>query len=139
MLSQSKPQEEPAMPLVRIDLRRGKSGEFKRMLTSEIYEAMRETFNVPENDRFMVINEHDDENFAFDRSYMGIPRSDDFVLIQITVSNTRTMEMKKALYARLVERLGKCPGLRPEDVFVNLVEVAKENWSFGNGIAQYVV
>lgn len=127
------------MPLVRIDLRQGKSGEFKRTLASEIYEAMRDTFNVPENDRFIVINEHDDDNFAFDRSYMGIERSDDFVLIQITVSNTRTMEMKKALYARLVERLGKRPGLRPEDVFVNLVEVAKENWSFGNGIAQYVV
>jgi 4-oxalocrotonate tautomerase len=127
------------MPLVRIDLRRGKSGEFKRTLTNEIYEAMRETFNVPEHDRFMVINEHDDDNFAFDRSYMGIARSDEFVLIQITVSNTRTMDMKKALYARLVERLGKRPGLRPEDVFVNLVEVAKENWSFGNGIAQYVV
>jgi 4-oxalocrotonate tautomerase len=127
------------MPLVRIDLRRGKSGEFKRTLTNEIYEAMRETFNVPEHDRFMVINEHDDDNFAFDRGYMGIARSDEFVLIQITVSNTRTMDMKKALYARLVERLGKRPGLRPEDVFVNLVEVAKENWSFGNGIAQYVV
>jgi 4-oxalocrotonate tautomerase len=127
------------MPLVRIDLRRSKSGEFKRTLTNEIYEAMRETFNVPEHDRFMVINEHDDDNFAFDRSYMGIARSDEFVLIQITVSNTRTMDMKKALYARLVERLGKRPGLRPEDVFVNLVEVAKENWSFGNGIAQYVV
>jgi 4-oxalocrotonate tautomerase len=126
------------MPLTRIDLRRGKSGEFKQTLMTEIYEAMRETFNVPENDRFMVINEHADDDFAFDRNYMGIARSDDFVLIQITVSNTRTMELKKALYARLVERLGQRPGLRPEDVFVNLVEVQKENWSFGNGIAQYV-
>jgi 4-oxalocrotonate tautomerase len=126
------------MPLTRIDLRRGKSGEFKKTLMAEIYEAMRETFNVPENDRFMVINEHDEDDFVFDRNYMGIARSDDFVLIQLTVSNTRTMEMKKALYARLVERLGQRPGLRPEDVFVNLVEVQKENWSFGNGIAQYV-
>jgi 4-oxalocrotonate tautomerase len=127
------------MPLVRIDLRRGKSGEFKRTLTTEIYEAMREAFNVPENDRFMVINEHDEDNFVFDRSYLGIERSDDFVIIQLTVSNTRAQETKQAFYARLVERLSQRPGLHPEDVFVNFVEVVKENWSFGNGIAQYVV
>jgi 4-oxalocrotonate tautomerase len=126
------------MPLTRIDLRRGKSGEFKRTLMNEIYETMRETFNVPENDRFMVINEHGDDDFVFDRSYLGIERSDDFVLIQITVSNTRSQETKQAFYARLVERLRQRPGLRSEDVFVNFVEVVKENWSFGNGIAQYV-
>ena len=119
------------MPLVRIDLRRGKSGEFKRTLTTEIYEAMREAF--------MVINEHDEDNLVFDRSYLGIERSDDFVIIQLTVSNTRSQETKQAFYARLVERLRQRPGLRPEDVFVNFVEVVKENWSFGNGIAQYVV
>ena len=127
------------MPLVRIDLRRGKSGEFKRTLTNEIYETMRETFNVPEHDRFMVINEHDEDNFVFDRSYLGIERSDDLVLIQITANNTRSQETKQAFYARLVERLRQRPGLRPQDVFINLLEVQKENWSFGNGIAQYVV
>jgi phenylpyruvate tautomerase PptA (4-oxalocrotonate tautomerase family) len=127
------------MPLVRIDLRRGKSGEFKRTLTNEIYEAMREAFNVPEDDRFMVINEHDEDNFVFDRSYLGIERSDDLVLIQIAANNTRSQETKQAFYARLVERLGQRPGLRPQDVFINLLEVQKENWSFGNGIAQYVV
>jgi 4-oxalocrotonate tautomerase len=127
------------MPLVRIDLRRGKSGEFKRTLTTEIYEAMREAFNVPEHDRFMVINEHDEDNLVFDRSYLGIERSDDFVIIQLTVSNTRSQATKQAFYARLVERLHQRPGLRPEDVFVNFAEVVKENWSFGNGIAQYVV
>ncbi|WP_407154173.1 tautomerase family protein [Bradyrhizobium sp. STM 3557] len=127
------------MPLVRIDLRRGKSGEFKRTLTNEIYETMRETFNVPEHDRFMVINEHHEDNLVFDRSYLGIERSDNFVIIQLTVSNTRTQQAKQAFYARLVERLRQRPGLRPEDVFVNFVEVVKENWSFGNGIAQYVV
>lgn len=127
------------MPLVRIDLHRGKSAEFKRTLATGIYEAMREAFNVPENDRFMVVNEHDADNFVFDRSYLGIERSDDFVLIQITVSNTRSQQTKQAFYARLAERLNKRPGLRKEDVFVNFVEVVKENWSFGNGIAQYVV
>ena len=70
-------------------------------------------------------------------SYLGIARSDDLVLIQITVSNTRTLEQKKALFRRIAELLGESPGIRPEDVFVNLVEVVKENWSFGHGLAQY--
>jgi 4-oxalocrotonate tautomerase len=138
MLWQRQSQEGSVMPLVRIDLRRGKSGEFKLALTDEIYQAMHEAFNVPENDRFMVINEHDQDNFVFDRNYAGIRRTDDLVLIQLTVSNTRTLETKQAFYARLVARLGERPGLRSEDVFINLVEVQKENWSFGNGIAQYV-
>ncbi len=125
------------MPLTRIDIRAGKSREFKAALFNEVYEAMRETFDVPEDDRFMVINEHQDDTFSFGRSYLGIERSEDLVIIQMTVSNTRTLEKKKALYARLAERLASRPGVRPQDVFVNIVEVAKENWSFGHGLAQY--
>jgi phenylpyruvate tautomerase PptA (4-oxalocrotonate tautomerase family) len=98
---------------------------------------LRETFNVPDEDRFITISEHDEDSFLFSRSYMGIERSDDLVILQITVSNTRTVEQKKALFARIAERLAQDPGLRREDVFINLVEVVKENWSFGNGIAQY--
>ena len=98
---------------------------------------MREVFEVPEEDRFMVITEHDEPDFSYSPTYLGINRSDDLVLIQLTVSNTRTVE-KKALYRRIVENLTADPGLRPEDNFINLVEVLPENWSFGNGIAQYV-
>jgi phenylpyruvate tautomerase PptA (4-oxalocrotonate tautomerase family) len=76
-------------------------------------------------------------NFRYGASYLGIARSDNLVLIQLTVSNTRTVEQKKALFRRIAELLGENPGIRPEDVFVNLVEVAKENWSFGHGLAQY--
>jgi phenylpyruvate tautomerase PptA (4-oxalocrotonate tautomerase family) len=68
---------------------------------------------------------------------VGIERSDELVILQITVSNTRSLEQKKALFARIAEKLSQNPGLRPEDVFINLVEVVKENWSFRNGIAQY--
>jgi phenylpyruvate tautomerase PptA (4-oxalocrotonate tautomerase family) len=68
---------------------------------------------------------------------VGIERSDELVILQITVSNTRSLEQKKALFARIAEKLSQNPGLRPEDVFINLVEVVNENWSFGNGIAQY--
>jgi 4-oxalocrotonate tautomerase len=93
---------------------------------------------VPGEDRFMVISEHDEDNFSYGASYLNISRSDDLVLIQLTVSNTRPVEKKKALYRKIVENLAADPGLRPEDIFINLVEVLPEDWSFGNGVAQYV-
>jgi 4-oxalocrotonate tautomerase len=126
------------MPLSRVFLRKGKSAAHKQAILDGIYLALRETFDVPENDRFLVISEQDDENFDCDRTYLGIDRSDDFVIIQLTVSNTRPRAKKQALYKRIVERLTDKPGLRPQDVFINLVEVLPENWSFGNGVAQYV-
>jgi 4-oxalocrotonate tautomerase len=125
------------MPLTHISLREGTSEEYRQAIFESVYQAMRETFNVPENDQFMTISEHGAANFRFGANYLGIERSDKLVLIQITANNTRTVEQKKALFARIVERLQDEPGLRPEDVFINLVEVVKENWSFGNGIAQY--
>ena len=125
------------MPLTHISLRAGKPEAYRQAIFDSLYRAMRETFNVPEDDQFMAISEHDAANFRYGASYFGITRSDDLVLIQITVSNTRTVEQKKALFRRIAELLGESPGIRPEDVFVNLVEVAKENWSFGHGLAQY--
>lgn len=125
------------MPLIRISLRAGKPAADRRAIAKGIYEALRETFNVPERDFFATISEHDADGFFYDPAYFNIARSDDLVFIQLTVSNTRTVEQKKALYQRIVERLAKSPGVRPEDVFINLIEVAKENWSFGNGQAQY--
>jgi phenylpyruvate tautomerase PptA (4-oxalocrotonate tautomerase family) len=125
------------LPLTRIDMAKGKSSAYRLAICEALYRAMRETFAVPEEDRFMIVNEHDAENFQFSRSYLGIARSADFALIQITANNTRTVEQKKAFFARAVELLAENPGLRKEDVFISLVEVGKENWSFGNGIAQY--
>ena len=125
------------MPLVRISLREGKSPAYRQAIADGVYMALRETFNVPDEDRFMTFSEHDEKSFIFSRTYMGIERSDELVILQITVSNTRSLEQKKALFARIAERLAREPGLRREDIFVNLVEVVKENWSFGNGIAQY--
>ncbi len=98
---------------------------------------MVETIKVPDQDRFQVITEHDESGLIYDSSYLGISRSDGVVLIQITLNAGRTVELKKALYARIAQLLKEAPGVRPEDVMVNLVEVPKENWSFGNGIAQY--
>jgi 4-oxalocrotonate tautomerase len=129
---------ETAMPLIRISLSRGKDATYRRAIADNVYEALRETFSVPENDFFATIAEHGPNDLLYDRHYFNIERSNDLVIIQLTVSNTRTLEQKKALYRRIVERLGRSPGVRPQDVFINLVEVAKENWSFGNGEAQYV-
>ncbi|MGH6974058.1 MAG: tautomerase family protein [Stellaceae bacterium] len=125
------------MPLTRIDLRRGKSAEYRRAIMDQVYAAMRETFEVPDEDRFMLLTEHDADTMSYSRRYLGIERSDDLVVIQITVSKTRTVEQKKALYQSVARHLAVAPGIRPADVFINLVEVVKENWSFGNGEAQY--
>lgn len=125
------------MPLTRISLRAGKAPAYRCAVMEQVYQAMRETFDVPEEDRFMTMSEHDGASFDFGRNYLDIARSDDLVIIQITANNTRTLEQKKALFARLAERLSSDPGLRPEDIFINLVEVPKENWSFGHGLAQY--
>jgi 4-oxalocrotonate tautomerase len=125
------------MPLVRVDLRRGKPAAYRKAICEGIYRAMREVFAVPENDRFLLVNEHDADNFDYAESYLGISHTDDLVIIQVTANDTRTLEQKKAFFARVAALLSANPGVRKEDVFINLVEVKKENWSFGNGIAQY--
>jgi phenylpyruvate tautomerase PptA (4-oxalocrotonate tautomerase family) len=125
------------MPLVRVSLRRGKSKEHIAAIRNSIYRAMIESFNVPQNDRFIVVHQHDADEFDYDPNYLGIARTDDLVIIQIACNNTRTVEQKKAFYKYTAELLRREPGLRPQDVFINLLETAKENWSFGNGEAPY--
>jgi phenylpyruvate tautomerase PptA (4-oxalocrotonate tautomerase family) len=126
------------MPLTRVSLRRGKPAAYRKAVLEGLYLAMRETFGVPEGDRFMTVSEHDEDGFVYGADYLGIQRSEDLVIVQLTVSNTRPVEQKKQLYRRIVERLTENPGLRAEDIFINLVEVLPENWSFGLGEAQYV-
>jgi len=126
------------MPLARVSLRRGKPATYRKAILEGLYQAMRETFNVPEGDRFMILTEHDHDDFVYDPNYLGIQRSDDLVYIQLTVSNTRPTVQKQELYRRIVAKLTANPGLRPEDIFINLVETLPENWSFGKGEAQYV-
>jgi len=125
------------MPLVRIDLAAGKSSDYRRTIGDVVYDAMVRTINVPKDDRFQVITEHAPDDFIIDPTYMGITRSPDCVVLQITLSDGRTLEQKRAFYKAIVDGLHERLGLRREDVFINLVEVRKENWSFGNGEAQY--
>jgi phenylpyruvate tautomerase PptA (4-oxalocrotonate tautomerase family) len=124
------------MPIAYISLRAGKPEAYRQAIFDGIYRAMREAFNVPEDDQFMTISEHDPANFRYGNAY-GVARSADTVYIQIIVFNTRTGEQKKALFRRIAELLGEEPGIRSEDVFVNVLEAAKENWSVGHGLAQF--
>lgn len=125
------------MPLVRISLREGKSEAYRAAIGEAVHRAMVETINVPAKDRFQIITEHRASGLVYDPSYLDIARTDGVVFVQITLNAGRTVEMKKALYARIAELLAASPGVRREDVLVSLVEVPKENWSFGNGVAQY--
>ena len=125
------------MPLVRVDIRKGKDASYRQAIGRAVYEAL-VSVGAPKNDRFQVIAEHDAGNFLFDPDYLGIHRSDDLVIIQIAWNEGRTVEQKKALYKAIVDGLSAKPGVRPEDVVINLVDVKKENWSYGNGVAQYV-
>ena len=125
------------MPLVRIALRSGKSREYRRAIGEAIHQCMVEILKVPAEDRFQIVSEHDADSLIYDPTYLGISRTDDIVLIQITLNQGRSLEMKRKFYSAVATALATCPGIRPQDVFINLVEVGKENWSFGNGIAQY--
>ena len=124
------------MPLIHISLRAGKPETYRQAIFDGLYRAMREALHVPEDDQFMTMTEHEAANFRTGTAY-GVARSDDVVYIRIIVFDTRTAEQKKALFRRTVELLGKNPGIRPENVFVNVLESAKENWSVGHGLAQF--
>lgn len=124
------------MPLVHISMRAGRSEAYRQAIFDGIYRAMREALDVPTGDAFMSISEHDAANFRYGNAF-GIVRSDDLVYIQITVFSTRTGEQKKALFRHIADLLGENPGIRPEDVFVTILDAAKENWSVGHGLAQF--
>ena len=125
------------MPLVRISLQEGKPAAYRRAIGDSVHRAMVETINVPALDRFQVITEHPPESLIYDPTYLGIERTEGVIFVQITLNAGRSTEQKRALYARMAELLAESAGVRPQDVLISLVEVARENWSFGNGEAQY--
>lgn len=126
------------MPLIRISMRRGRPASHPAAIVDGVYRALRATFEVPENDLFAVVHQHEADEFVFDANFFGFQRSAGLVIIQITVANTRGVTQKKALFAAIAANLQQEPGLKPDDIFVNLLEVKREDWSFGGGVAQYV-
>jgi 4-oxalocrotonate tautomerase len=126
------------MPLVRIDLVVGKSAAYRSAISDVVYDAMTSVLKAPEHDRFMVISEHSRDNLVVDPDYLGIHRTADAVLIEVILNEGRSVATKQGFYRAVADGLHERIGLRREDVVIGLVEVKKENWSFGNGEAQYV-
>jgi len=125
------------MPLVRISLREGKSEQYRKALADGVHQAMVEAIDAPLQDRFQIVTQHSANDLIYDPTYLGVERSNDIVMVQITLSFGRKLGQKRKLFQRMTEILGKNPGLPPQDLMINLVETAWENWSFGNGEAQY--
>ena len=126
------------MPLVRISHTTGKSPAFTHALSSGVHRAMVDTINVPADDFFQIVTEHAAGiGLVGPQTFLGIDHTADLVFVQITMAEGRTLEQKRALFATIVANLAANPGVRREDVIINLVETKRENWSFGNGIASY--
>ncbi len=125
------------MPLVRITLAAGRPAADRRRIADAVHQALVDTANVPADDRFQVVQEVPADRLVWDAGYLGQRRSPQVVFIEITLNTGRTVEVKKALYAAIAAGLGKAAGVRPDDVLVNLVEVPRENWSFGGGVMSY--
>jgi phenylpyruvate tautomerase PptA (4-oxalocrotonate tautomerase family) len=123
------------MPLQRIDLVVGRSEQARRAIADAVHRALVETISVPEKDRFQVVTEHAPGFLLVTPEYLGLTHENP-VLIQVTLTQGRSVDLKRRLYRRMAELLGEA-GVAPSDVIVNLVEVTKEDWSFGEGIAQY--
>ena len=124
------------MPLVRISMRKGRAPELRRKVGDAVHQALVKTMGVPPADRFQLLTEHEPGDLIYDSEFLGIARSSDIVIIQITLSTGRSLAQKRALFRAIADNLAGL-GLRREDTWVNLIEVAKENWSFGNGVASY--
>jgi 4-oxalocrotonate tautomerase len=125
------------MPLARIDLPAGKSADFHRVVGEVVYDAVVSVLKAPKDDRFQIITEHPPGGLIIDPTYLGIQRTADALIIQVTLNEGRTLDQKRGFYKAVADGLHERLGQRREDVFINLVEVKKENWSFGNGEAQY--
>jgi phenylpyruvate tautomerase PptA (4-oxalocrotonate tautomerase family) len=125
------------MPLVRITMARGRTPGERAAVAAAVHDALVETAGVPRDDRFQVVHEVPAEDLVFDAGYLGFSRSPALVVVQVFLNAGRTVEVKRALYAAIADKLGRAAAVRPDDVLVNLVEVARENWSFGGGVMSY--
>jgi len=126
------------MPLARIDVDASTSADVRRKLSDIVYDAMTSVAKVPVNDKFMVVSTHETGDLVFPKDgYLGINYTPGIVFIQITWNTGRTTDVKKAFYRKIADDIHEKTGISKQDVFINLVEVSPENWSFGNGEMQY--
>lgn len=127
------------MPLVRIDLREGKGADYIRAVGEAVHRALVACLDVPPRDHFQPITERRPAHLVYDPAYLDVSRTDDIVFVHVTLSAGRSTNQKRAFYAGATALLGDNPGLRPEDVVIVLSENTREDWSFGNGEARYLV
>jgi phenylpyruvate tautomerase PptA (4-oxalocrotonate tautomerase family) len=126
------------MPLARIDVSRDASPELIRAVSEAIYGAMVDIANVPANDKFQIVTRHAADEIIYPKEgYLGIDYSPGIILIQVTWVGGRSTEVKKKFYQRIADELHEKQGVRKQDVWISLVDSAREDWSFGNGEMQY--
>jgi 4-oxalocrotonate tautomerase len=126
------------MPLVRIDISKNASDELIRMVSEAVYRAMVEVANVPAHDKFQVINRHSaDEMIYPQEGYLGLNYTPGLIIIQVTWVAGRSTDVKKKFYRQIADEIHEKGGVRKQDVWINLVDTAREDWSFGNGEMQY--
>ena len=125
------------MPFVKIYLRKGKSDDYLRLVSEAVHDALVTEASVPFDDRFHIVHQLEAGEMFAHPSYGGVTRSSDLVVIEITLNQGRPLDVKKELYRRIARNLQKAVDLRSDDVLVSLVEVTKEDWSFGKGLATY--
>lgn len=124
------------MPLVRIDLMRGKPAVYRQDISVAIHRALVSVVGIPQGDCFHVLTEHEAENFVYDAHFLGIERSADVIFVQIVLRRGRSPDVRQELYRQIVHNLAESPGIRSEDVLIALVENDPVDWSVGNGEAQ---
>jgi 4-oxalocrotonate tautomerase len=126
------------MPFVRINLSRDTSPEVARAISDVVYDSMTTIANVPQHDKFQVITRHAPDELIYPaEGYLGVQYSPNIVFIQVTWNAGRSVEVKKAFYRAVADGIHAKAGVRKEDVWINLVDVNREDWSFGNGEMQY--
>ena len=126
------------MPLARIDISKDASDKLVRIVSEAVYKAMVEVANVPVHDKFQVINRHAEDEIIYpDEGYLGLHYTRELIIIQVTWVSGRSTEVKKQFFHQIANEIHEKGGVRIEDVWINLVDTSREDWSFGNGEMQY--
>jgi 4-oxalocrotonate tautomerase len=115
------------MPMVNISLRAGSTPAYRRSIADSVHAAMMEVLLLPADDRFQIVHEHPVDHMIHDPRFLGVARSDRSVFVHLFI-NQRPVDQKRRLFSSIVDKLTVAPGVRIEDIFIGIVEVAPENW-----------
>lgn len=122
------------MPFVKTALPQGTEPHLKRSIVRGIHDALVEAIGMPEDELFNLVSEYRDSEFFFDRNFNGIARSENLIVVEITMRRGRSDAMKRALYAAITRNLEANAAVSPKDVFIFTHENDYSDWSVGNGV-----